>query len=240
MTIIEIKDLRKSFGPLKAVDGVSLIVEEGKTLSIVGESGCGKTTLARIVVGLMRPDAGEVKTASKVQMVFQDPYSSLDPLYDVEGILAEAFWHRKDVPRQDRKKEMQEALVSVGLESHVLKRHPHEFSGGQRQRIAIARALLAKPSVLVLDEPTSALDVLVQKQIIDLLASLKARLGLTYIFISHNLRVVKALSDTIAVMHQGRIVETGAVEDVFTQPRHEYTQKLLSAALNYTADQDHE
>ncbi|MBI4308811.1 MAG: ABC transporter ATP-binding protein [Candidatus Omnitrophica bacterium] len=232
--MIEIKNITKSFGPVRAVDGVSLSVRRGETLSIVGESGCGKTTLAKMIVGLMRPDEGTIVAAAKVQMVFQDPYNSLDPLYPVRSILAEALHTQRDMSARQKEERIREALVSVGLEPFVMDRFPHEFSGGQRQRIAIARALLAQPLVLVLDEPTSALDVLVQKQIVDLLSVLKLRLGLTYIFISHNLRVVKNFSDTIAVMCDGKIVETGDTRGIFARPQHPYTRQLLSAALNYT------
>jgi len=231
--IVRIDNLEKSFGAVRAVDGVSCGVRQGETLSIVGESGCGKTTLAKIIAGLIRPDRGGVITQAKVQMVFQDPYGSLDPLYTVRAILDEALYAQRELKAGDREDKIREALSSVGLAPDVLDRFPHEFSGGQRQRIAIARALLANPSVLVLDEPTSALDVLVQKQIIDLLSALRSRLGLAYIFISHNLRVVRNFSDTIAVMRAGKIVETGPVRDIFAQPQHPYTRELLAAALEY-------
>ena len=233
--IIQLSDVTKSFGPLCAVKGVSLSVRRGETLSIVGTSGCGKTTLAKIIVGLLRPDAGQIITRAKIQMVFQDPYGSLDPLYPVHSILGEALHKQKAMSAGQRQECLSEALVSVGLDPSVMDRFPHEFSGGQRQRIAIARALLTKPSVLVLDEPTSALDVLVQKQILDLLSALKSKLGLTYVFISHNLRVVRKFSDTIIVMHDGKVVEAGAAGDIFARARHPYTRQLLAAAFDYNS-----
>ncbi len=230
--ILDARHLRKSFGPVDAVDDVSFALAPQQTLSIVGESGCGKTTLAKILVGLLRPDSGEVITEAKIQMVFQDPNNSLDPLYTVRGILGEVF-HKHKPPLVRREEQMAEVLVSVGLNPSVLSRFPHEFSGGERQRIAIARALLSRPQILVLDEVTSSLDVLVQKQIVDLLTQLKSHYGLTYIFISHNLRVVKRFSDTIGVMHEGKIVEIGGARQVFAQPVHPYTRQLLSAAMSY-------
>ena len=230
MPLIQANGLKKLFGALRAVDDVSFSVEAGQTLAIAGESGCGKTTLAKIIVGLMRPDSGGVMVQGNVQMVFQDPYNSLDPLYTVQGILSEAFYRQPAISAVGRQERMQAMLGCVGLESSALGRFPHEFSGGQRQRIAIARALLANPAVVVLDEPTSALDVLVQKQLLDLLTVLKSQFGLTYIFISHNLRVVSRFSDTIAVMHAGKIVETGPTREVFFRPQHPYTRQLLSAA----------
>ena len=229
--ILQLKNITKSFGSLNAVDNVSCDIEQGETFAIVGESGCGKTTLARIMVGLMHPTSGEIITEARLQMVFQDPFSSLDPLYTVRAILSEAFYGVKNVSAQEKLNQIAAILTSVGLTPDILDRFPHEFSGGQRQRIAIARALLTRPSVLVLDEPTSALDVLVQKQILDLLSTLKSKFGLTYIFISHNLRVVKHFSDRIAVMHKGQMVEMGKANDVFVSPKHAYTKELLSAAL---------
>ena len=233
--IVQLKDITKNFGRLRAVDEVSCNIQAGETFSIVGESGSGKSTLAKIMAGLLRPDTGQVLTQAKMQMVFQDPYGSLDPLYSVEAILQESFYRQRQYSKDERLRRMQEMLTAVGLEAAMLNRFPHEFSGGQRQRLAIARALLAQPSVLVLDEPTSALDVLVQKQILDLLSALKPQLKLTYVFISHNLRVVKHFSDTIAVMRAGKIVETGPAEQIFARPVHSYTKELLSAALNYEA-----
>lgn len=234
--ILQLRDISKNFGAFKALDGVSLEVRRRETVSIIGESGCGKTTLAKIAAGLIRPDHGTVTAEGQVQMVFQDPYGSLDPLYPVSAILEEAFYQQKDVPAAKRQEHMMEMLIAVGLEPGMLGRFPHEFSGGQRQRLAIARALLARPAVLVLDEPTSALDVLVQAQIMHVLAKIKARLQLTYVFISHNLRVVKGFSDTIVVMRSGKIVEAGPAEDLLARPRQVYTQQLLSAAFNYQTD----
>lgn len=230
--VFKAEDIKKSYGSLRAVDGVSFSVLKGETLGIVGESGCGKTTLAKIMVGLIDKDSGRIESKAKVQMVFQDPYSSLDPLFKVQDILNEAFYAVK-ITAVKRQEEIVAALKAVGLDASILSRYPHEFSGGQRQRIAIARALLTKPEILILDEPTSALDVLVQKQIIDLLGKLKARLGLTYIFISHNLRVVKSFSDKILVMYEGKVVESGDTKKVISSPQHPYTKNLLSAALNY-------
>lgn len=237
MNVLEVKHITKSFGALRAVDDVSLALAKGETMGIVGESGCGKSTLAKVITGLIRPDRGEVIAASKVQMVFQDPFSSLDPMYPVSAILHEAFYAQPQVWPPARHELIDQALIDVGLSPDVLGRFPHEFSGGQRQRIAIARALLTKPSVLILDEPTSALDVLVQKQIIDLLADLRGRFGFSCLFISHNLRVVKGFSDRIAVMHRGRIIEQGRTADVLASPREAYTRQLLSAAFTYTVDQ---
>jgi peptide/nickel transport system ATP-binding protein len=231
--ILQASGISKSFGSMRVLRDIGFDISAREILSIVGESGCGKTTLAKILAGLIKQDTGQVKTAGPIQMVFQDPYSSLDPIYPVQAILDEAFYRQKNLGRAARAAEMEEMLLNVGLGTDVLERFPHEFSGGQRQRIAIARALLARPRVLVLDEVTSALDVLVQKQILDLLLKLKARFGLTYILISHNLRVVKNFSDTIIVMRAGEIVESGRAKKVFAQPQHTYTQQLLKAALTY-------
>ncbi len=230
--MIELKNISKNFGAVRAVENVSCAVQAGQTFSIVGESGSGKSTLAKIAVGLIRPDSGQVMTQAKIQMVFQDPYSSLDPLYSIHASFNEAF-HGQKLAAQDRAQRMHHMLSAVGLEPGMLSRYPHEFSGGQRQRLAIARALLAQPSILVLDEPTSALDVLVQKQVLELLTRLKTQMRLTYVFISHNLRVVKSFSDTIAVMQAGKIVESAAADDLFARPQQAYTRQLLSAALHY-------
>jgi oligopeptide transport system ATP-binding protein len=227
MSILQVSNVVKSFGSVRAVDGVSFSLEQGDHLAIVGESGCGKTTLAKMLMGVLQPDAGVI-TAEKysLQMVFQDPHQSLDPLWNVREILKEALWRETAAPRS-----IDKMLEAVGLTPQVLQRFPHEFSGGERQRIAIARALLASPKVLILDEAVSALDTLVQKQIIDLLKGLKQEFGLTYIFISHNLRLVRNFSDKIAVMYKGKIVEEGKVKTVLESPKHPYTKQLVEAAF---------
>ncbi len=240
MNVLQIQNVTKSFGGLRAVDDVSISLEPGDHLAIIGESGCGKTTLAKMIMGLISPDAGSIKAeAHSLQMVFQDPYQSLDPLWNVREILKEALWSKPSHNRVVRKVsqpgyelvQMEQMLLAVGLSPRVLGRFPHEFSGGERQRIAIARALLASPKVLVLDEAVSALDTLAQKQIIDLLKKLKQDFNLTYIFISHNLRLVRNFSDKIVVMYQGKIVEEGKVASVLQSPSHPYTQQLLQAAF---------
>ncbi len=232
MSVLQIQNVSKSFGNLRAVEDVSIALDQGDNLAIIGESGCGKTTLAKMIMGLAKPDTGFIKAQYySVQMVFQDPNQSLDPLWNVWGILKEALWRKGALPPQDIQKRIEQMLVAVGLSPQVLQRFPHEFSGGERQRIAIARALLADPQVLVLDEAVSALDTLVQKQIIDLLKKLKQDFNLTYIFISHNLRLVRNFSDKIVVMYQGKIVEEGRTQSVLSAPAHPYTQQLLQAAF---------
>jgi len=237
MSILQIQNVSKSFGKLCAVDDVSISLLPGDHLAIIGESGCGKTTLAKMMMGLIKPDAGSIKAErNSLQMVFQDPYQSLDPLWNVREILNEALQSFKRSPRQtkseprDDTERLEKMLLAVGLSPQILQRFPHEFSGGERQRIAIARALLASPKVLVLDEAVSALDTLVQKQIIDLLKKLKQDFNLTTIFISHNLRLVRHFSDKIVVMYQGKIVEEGRVATVLQSPSHPYTQQLVQAA----------
>ena len=232
MSVLEIQSVSKSFGTLRAVNDVSITLEQGDNLAIIGESGCGKTTLAKMMMGLISPDTGSIKVqANSLQMVFQDPNQSLDPLWDVRGILKEALWRQRSLSAQQIQEKMEQMLVAVGLSPQVLGRFPHEFSGGERQRIAIARALLASPKVLVLDEAVSALDTLVQRQIIDLLKKLKQEFNLTYIFISHNLRLVRNFSDKVVVMYQGKIVEAGLAKAVLQSPSHPYTQQLLQAAF---------
>jgi len=231
--ILQVSNLVKSFGAVRAVDGLSLTVTQGENLCIIGESGCGKSTLAKLMVGLLKSDKGTIDVEKgALQMVFQDPYSSLDPLWTVRSILKEAFCRQKLSSGQQQAR-MQEVLEAVGLSAQMLNRFPHEFSGGERQRIAIARALLANPKILILDEAVSSLDVLVQKQIIDLLMDIKRRFNLTYIFISHNLRVVRRFSDRIAVMHQGKIIEIGACDAIFDHPQQAYTRQLIKAAFDY-------
>jgi ABC-type dipeptide/oligopeptide/nickel transport system ATPase subunit len=233
MSILQIQNVSKSFGNLRAVDDVSISLAPGDHLAIIGESGCGKTTLAKMIMGLIKPDSGAIRVQPfSLQMVFQDPYQSLDPLWNVREILKEAMWRNSTLSASQVQQKLEQMLAAVGLLPQVLQRFPHEFSGGERQRIAIARALLAGPQVLVLDEAVSALDTLVQKQIIDLLKKLKQDFNLTYVFISHNLRLVRHFSDKIAVMYQGKIVEEGMVKAVLQSPAHPYTQQLVKAAFN--------
>jgi peptide/nickel transport system ATP-binding protein len=229
---------------LRAVDGVNLSVPKGTTLSLVGESGCGKSTVARLAVGLYRPSAGQVvfdgrdlaeaRAASdqrrRMQMIFQDPYASLNPRWRVRDIVAEpirAFGLLTDRTAQEAR--VAELLTQVGLSPLDGHKFPHEFSGGQRQRISIARALSSNPEFLVCDEPTSALDVSVQAQILNLMKELQSRMGLTYLFISHNLAVVRQVSDRIGVMYLGRIAELAPAESLFRRPRHPYTRALMEA-----------
>ena len=224
---------------LHAVADVSFKVRRGTTFSIVGESGCGKSTLARMVVGLQKPTGGNLRFADvaradgsvgppRVQMIFQDPYASLNPRWRVGDIVAEPIRELKlRSGGRDTQERVGELLELVGLARADAVRFPHAFSGGQRQRISIARALATEADFLVCDEPTSALDVSVQAQILNLMTRLQARLGLTYLFISHNLAVVRHMSDDLAIMYLGRFVETGPAEAVFTAPRHPYTRLLL-------------
>ncbi len=230
--ILEVNRIEKSFGATRAVDGVSFTVTQGENLSIIGESGCGKSTLAKIIMGISKSDKGQVRVEGRIQMVFQDPYNSLDPLWTIRSILAEALLGQK-LSSKEQTQRLEGILKAVGLAPEMLERFPHEFSGGQRQRIAIARALLKNPQILILDEAVSSLDILVQKQIMDLLAELKQKFNLTYIFISHNLKIVKNFSDRIAVMHQGKIVEMGRAEEIFKQPKEPYTQTLIKSAFDY-------
>lgn len=237
--------IRRQKEQLKAVDDVALKVERGETLAIVGESGCGKTTLLRCVVRLLRPDAGRILYAGedlwklkakelrrlrrKFQMVFQDPASSLTPRMTIGAILAEPLRVHRLAERSQIYERSSELLELVGLSPTMLTRYPHEFSGGQRQRVAIARALAHQPELLVLDEPTSALDVSIQAQILTLLSRLQADLGLTYLFITHDLATAGYLADRVAVMYLGRIVEIGDAKVVLRKPQHPYTRSLISA-----------
>jgi peptide/nickel transport system ATP-binding protein len=215
--------------PVYAVDGVSLAVAGGETLGLVGESGCGKSTLARTIVGINQPAAGTVRVEEGVQYVFQDPYASLNPRRTIRQSLDEAL-EMRGVPRADRSEEASQLMRRVGLNEGHLDRYPHAFSGGQRQRIGIARALAVAPKVLILDEPVSALDVSIQAQIINLLEGLRDDLGLGYLFIAHDLSVVRHLSYRVAVMYLGKIVETGPVEPVYSKPGHPYTVALMSSS----------
>jgi peptide/nickel transport system ATP-binding protein len=231
---------------LRAVDGVSLEVRRGETLALVGESGCGKSTVARLIVGLYAPSRGRVeyddvdlgnaaphevtRLRRRMQMIFQDPYASLNPRWRVRDIVAEPIRVlRLARGREEIAARVGELLRQVGLAAEDGEKYPHEFSGGQRQRISIARALSGHPEFLVCDEPTSALDVSVQAQILNLMAELQQRLGLTYLFISHNLAVVSHIADRIGVMYLGRLVETAPAEALFARPKHPYTRMLLDA-----------
>jgi peptide/nickel transport system ATP-binding protein len=209
---------------LRAVDDVSFEVQTGETLALVGESGCGKSTIARLIVGLYAPSAGRVEfRGRRLQMIFQDPYASLNPRWRVKDIVAEPLRILK------RQRDPAELLIQVGLSADDGEKYPHEFSGGQRQRISIARALAGEPDFLVCDEPTSALDVSVQAQILNLMSELQLRLGLTYLFISHNLAVVSQVADRVGVMYLGRMVELAPAAELFAHPRHPYTRMLLDA-----------
>jgi peptide/nickel transport system ATP-binding protein/oligopeptide transport system ATP-binding protein len=239
---------------IKAVDGVSFSIKKGNTLGIVGESGCGKTTVSRLVMNLLKPTSGSVffdgidmNTLSnramfdirrRMQIVFQDPFSSLDPRMTVYEIIGEGLKNYRRVKNAAALKEKVEALAEkCGIFADQCRRYPHQFSGGQRQRICIARALATDPDFIVLDEAVSALDVSIQAQILNLLKDLQDEMGLTYLFVSHDLSVVEFLSTEVAVMYLGRIVEIGGVEEIFHRPRHPYTEALLSAAPVFTAEE---
>ena len=257
MPLLEIRNLTKIFplgesvfgggtkGEVRAVDDVSLDIETGETVGLVGESGSGKSTFGRLVLRLIEPTSGSIKlngrdllTASRsemralrrdMQIIFQDPFGSLDPRMRVEDVIAEPLIIHEKLNKEARRTRVSELLRAVGLDQSALPRYPHEFSGGQRQRIGIARALALRPKFIVADEPVSALDVSVGAQIVNLLAQLQREFGLTYLFISHSMPVVRYLATRVAVMYRGKIVEVGATEQIAANPVHAYTRSLLAA-----------
>lgn len=254
--LLQVKDLKKHYpisqgllgkttGFVKAVDGVSFDLQRGETLGLVGESGCGKTTTGRAILRLIEPTSGDVMFRNEhvttlktgklrelrrhMQIIFQDPYSSLNPRLTVGGILSEPLKIHNLTTKETHNKRIAELLNTVGLPPDAARRYPHEFSGGQRQRIGIARALAVEPELIIADEPVSALDVSIQAQIVNLLQDLQQKLGLTFLFIAHDLSVVKHISHRVAVMYLGRIVEIATRENLYANPQHPYTQALLSS-----------
>ncbi len=252
-TLVEVKDLKEYFDistglfsskPLKAVDGVSFAIKQGETLGLVGESGCGKTTVGRTMLHLYKPTSGEIwfdgkkietkkdilEYRQKTAMVFQDPYSSLNPRMTVADIIAEPLdVHKMYANKKERQERVLELMARVGLNSEHANRYAHEFSGGQRQRIGIARSLAMKPEFIVCDEPVSALDVSIQAQVINMFDELQDQMGLTYLFIAHDLLVVRHISDRIAVMYLGKMVELADAKEIYDHPLHPYTKSLMSA-----------
>lgn len=239
---LQVKNVSVHYGGFTALDDISLDLQQHKVLGLVGESGSGKSTLARVIAGLITPDGGELTLNSQpllkkrgraqrkqIQMIFQNPDASLNPKHSVRQILSEALLFHRIVDRAQVEKRCKELLAKVHIEESGLDRFPHEFSGGQRQRIAIARALSVEPSLLIADEPTSALDVSVQRSVLELFSKLKAELNLTMLFISHDLGVIHEISDTVAVMRQGRLVELNPKDRFFSNPESAYSLELLSA-----------
>ena len=256
MALLEVKNLKKHFpikkgilsrtvGHVRAVDGISFTLKRGETLGLVGESGCGKTTVGRSIMRLIEPTSGQVnfngqdllglckeelrQVRASFQIIFQDPFSSLNPRMNVGQIIAEPIKNHLKEPRAEIKKRVAYLMEKVGLHPEQMNRYPHEFSGGQRQRIGIARALALNPLVIVCDEPVSALDVSIQAQVINLLAQLQEQMNLSYLFIAHDLSVVEHISDRIAVMYLGRFVELATDQELYHNPLHPYSQALLSA-----------
>jgi peptide/nickel transport system ATP-binding protein len=246
MPLLEIRNLTKIFShEIRAVDDVSFDINAGETLGLVGESGSGKSTLGRLILRLIEPTSGSIRLEGRdllaaksaemrhlrrdLQIIFQDPFASLDPRFRVEDIIAEPLLVHRTVAKLDLSSRISELLRAVGLDESARRRYPHEFSGGQRQRIGIARALALRPKFIVCDEPVSALDVSVGAQIINLLAQLQRDFGLTYLFISHSMPVVRYLATRIAVMYRGKIVEVGDTDLITTDPVHPYTRTLLEA-----------
>ena len=254
--VIRVKDLKKYFpvrkgvfgrtvGHVHAVDGVSFDINEVETLGLVGESGCGKSTVGRTLIRLLEPTSGSIYLGNdelthlhskdlrphrkKMQMIFQDPFASLDPRMTARDIVGELLDVHDGLTRKEKDRRVAELFERVGLRSNQMDNYPHEFSGGQRQRLGIARALSLRPQDIICDEPVSALDVSIQAQVVNLLAELQAELGLSYLFISHDLAVVKHISHRVAIMYLGRIVEIGTRRDLFENPQHPYTESLLSA-----------
>ena len=254
--LLEVKNIKKWFPSkkspfskekvyIKAVDGVSFTLNAGETLGVVGESGCGKSTMGRTVLRLLEPTEGQVffegkeytalkdaelrKSRSELQIIFQDPYASLDPRMTIGDIIAEPLDIQLKLPAKERMERVLKTMERVGLNTRYVNRYPHEFSGGQRQRIGIARAMVLNPKVVVCDEPVSALDVSIQAQVINLLKDLQEEMGMAYIFISHDLSVIKHISDRVAVMYLGHVVEIADKKDLYDHPMHPYTVALLSA-----------
>jgi peptide/nickel transport system ATP-binding protein len=243
--LLTVSGLHRRFGSVRAVDGVSFAVRAGETFGLVGESGCGKSTTARLITRLIEPTSGSITfdgheisgysarrlrgLRRDLQMIFQDPYASLNPRHTVGSILAAPLKIQKSVPTKDIRAEVQALMERVGLDPEHYNRYPHEFSGGQRQRIGIARAIALRPKLIVCDEPVSALDVSIQAQIVNLLDDLQDEFGLTYVFVAHDMAVIRHICDRVAVMYLGRIVESADSDTLFASARHPYTRALLSA-----------